>query len=183
MDEAERALIERARGGDGRAFEQLVRPHDRRILALALDMVGHPADAQDVCQEALVAAFRGLSRFRQESEFATWLYGIAVRQALKLRGRRRRREEVWERAGLEGSSAAADSPEDQVLDRELESQLDAALGGLSGQERAAFVLCHRQGLRVDEAAEIMQCSSGSVKSYLFRGRDKVKRALGPYLER
>jgi RNA polymerase sigma-70 factor (ECF subfamily) len=69
-----------------------------------------------------------------------------------------------------------------LLKQELQRQLDHALEDLSRQERSAFVLCHRQGLRIDAAADIMECSSGAVKSYLFRARDKVKKTLAPYLE-
>ncbi len=85
MDEAERDWIRRAQQGDGWAFEQLVSRYDRPILALARDMVGNVPDAQDVYQEALLAAFRGLSRFRMDSEFSTWLYRIAVNKAIRFR--------------------------------------------------------------------------------------------------
>lgn len=90
MEVAERELILRARQGDAPAFALLVRRYDRRILALALDMVGDVDDAQDVFQEALLAAYRGLSQFRMESDFSTWLYRIAVNKALKFRHRRQR---------------------------------------------------------------------------------------------
>lgn len=182
MDEAQRELIRRAREGDGWAFEQLVSEHDGLILALARDMVGNLADAQDVYQEALLAAFRGLAGFRMESEFSTWLYRIAVNQSLRFRRRRQRRRDIDEQSEPPETAPAAGPPDRQVLDAELARQLDLALETLSGQERAAFVLCHRQGLRIDRAAELMDCTPGSVKSYLFRGRDKVKKALEPYLE-
>ena len=87
MDEAERDLIRRAQGGDGWAFEQLVCPYDRPVLAMARDMVGDLADAQDVYQEALLAAYRGLRKFRMDSSFSTWLYRITVNHALRFRHR------------------------------------------------------------------------------------------------
>lgn len=180
MDEAEREWVRRARQGDPWAFEQLVARYDRPILALARDMVGNAPDAQDVHQEALLAAFRGLPGFRMDSDFATWLYRIAVNKALRFRGRRQRRREV-DRLGSEDGAAPAEADRD-LLDDELRRQLDLALDGLSGRERIAFALCHRQGLRIERAAELMACSPGAVKSYLFRGREKVRRALRPYLE-
>ena len=182
MDQPERELIHRARQGDGWAFEQLVSRYDHLILGLARDMVGDLADAQDVHQEALLAAYRGLSGFRQDSEFSTWLYRIAVNQALRFRRRRQRRRETDEESASESAPPAQERPDGHVLQAELARQLDRAMDGLSGQERAAFALCHRQGLRIDRAAELMECSPGSVKSYLFRGRYKVKKALEPYLE-
>jgi RNA polymerase sigma-70 factor (ECF subfamily) len=105
MDEAEREQIRRAQYGDGWAFEQLVRRYDRPILALARDMVGNVPDAQDVYQEALLAAFQGLPRFRLDSDFSTWLYRIAVRKALRFRSQRQRRRALHEEALLEESGA------------------------------------------------------------------------------
>ena len=141
------------------------------------------ADAQDVYQESLLAAFRGLPRFRMDSNFSTWLYRIAVNRAIKLRRRPHRQREVSVADVPERSGGTGTGPDQVVLEAELEAELDRALDELSRQERAAFVLCHRQGLRIDQAAEAMDCSSGSVKSYLFRGRDKVRRYLVEYLER
>ena len=182
MDDAERELILRSRQGDGRAFERLVRPYDRRILSLALDMLGNADDAQDVYQESLLAAYQGLPRFRMESDISTWLHRIAVNRAIKFRSKRRRRRELPDRAASEEVERAPDSPDRGVLDAELQTRLNLALEQLSGQERAAFALCHQQGLKIDQAAELMECSSGAVKSYLFRARDKLRTSLQHYLE-
>ncbi|MDA0335444.1 MAG: sigma-70 family RNA polymerase sigma factor [bacterium] len=182
MDDEERDLIRRAQHGEGWAFEQLVRRYDRPILALARDMVGNVSDAQDVYQGALLAAFLGLPRFRMDSDFSTWLYRIAVNKALRFRRQRQRRRTQYEASAAAPPPPGAAVADRQVLDVELRQQLDLALAELSGQERLAFTLCHRQGLRIDRAAELMECSAGSVKSYLFRGRDKVRKALGAYME-
>ena len=180
MDSDERILLLSAREGDHRAFAALVAGCDRRILSLAFDMTGNSEDAQDIYQEALIAAYRALPRFRMDSEFATWLYRIALNQALRFRSRRGRRpppEEWWPEA------TDRPSPEDLALRGEFRHKLHQALGVLSPQERLAFVLCHHQGHKIEEAAELMECSVGSVKSYLFRGREKLRRQLGEYLER
>ncbi len=179
MDCEECSLILRAQQGDHRAFAALVTPCDRRILGLACDMAGNPDDAQDIYQEALLAAYRALPNFKMDSAFSTWLYRIAVNKALRFRSRRQRQpppEEWWP------EHADHPSPEDLALRGEFRAQLHQALGALSSQERMAFVLCHHQGLKIDQAAELMECSSGSVKSYLFRGREKLRRALRQYLE-
>ncbi len=179
MDD-ERTLLLSAREGDHRAFAALVAGCDRRILSLAFDMTGNTEDAQDVYQEALVAAYRALPKFRMDSEFSTWLYRIALNQALRYRSRRGRRpppEEWWP------EHTDRPSPEDLALRGEFRHQLHQALGELSPQERLAFVLCHHQGHKIEEAAVLMECSTGSVKSYLFRGREKLRHQLGEYLER
>lgn len=180
MDSEERILLLSARQGDHRAFAALVAGCDRRILGLAFDMTGNTEDAQDIYQEALLAAYRALPRFRMDSEFSTWLYRIALNQALRFRSRRGRRpppEEWWP------EQVDHPTPEDLALRGEFRSQLHQALGGLSPKERLAFVLCHHQGFKIEEAAELMECSAGSVKSYLFRGREKLRCQLGEYLER
>lgn len=157
-------------------------PYDRRILGLSLDMLGNAEDAQDVYQESLLAAYQALPRFRMESDFSTWLYRIAVNRAIKFRSKRRRRRELPDRAASEEPERAPDLPDQGVLDAELRARLNLALEQLSGRERAAFALCHQQGLKIDQAAELMECSSGAVTSYLFRARDKVKTDLQHYLE-
>jgi len=180
MSDDQRTLLLSAREGDHRAFAALVAGCDRRILSLAYDMTGNTEDAQDVYQEALLAAYRALPRFRMDSQFSTWLYRIALNQALRFRSRRGRQpppEEWWP------EQADHPTPEDLTLRGEFHRRLHQALGGLSAQERLAFVLCHHQGFKIEEAAELMACSVGSVKSYLFRGREKLRRQLGEFLEK
>jgi RNA polymerase sigma-70 factor, ECF subfamily len=181
MTDTEQELLDRARGGSAYAFELLVREHDRRILTTILDMVGDPDDAQDVFQEAMLAAYRGLPRFRGGSRFSTWLFRIAVNKALHFRQRRQRSVSYEQQAATQ---AAVERPpeRDAALETELREQFDRSLQQLSQRERAAVVLCHRQGYSVGEAAELMDCSAGSVKSYLFRGRGKLRTLLQPYLE-
>jgi len=185
MDCDERTLIRDAQRGDTRAFEALVRRYDRRVLGLAYEMTGNAEDAQDVYQEALIAAYRALPGFRMKSDFFTWLYRIAVNQALKFR---RRYATAYGPAqlmsdGEHGEVAAAETtPEDLALNRELQAQIGDAMETLSAQERMAFVLCHHQGVKIRQAADLMSCSTGSVKTYLFRARKKMRVRLRKYLE-
>ena len=180
MDDEQRTLILRAQQGDQWAFEKLISHYDRRVLNMARDMVGNAEDAQDIYQEALMAAYRGLPKFRMESDFSTWLYRIAVNKALKFR---RRRGAVVDLEALPADFQRDDAtPEKHTLEREFHRQLQQALEALSKKERMAFALCHQQGLKIAEAAALMDCSTGAVKSYLFRGREKVKRSLGKYLD-
>ena len=181
MDCDERTLIQDARQGDTRAFEVLVRRYDRRVLGLAYEMTGNAEDAQDIYQEALIAAYRGLPGFRMRSDFFTWLYRIAVNQALRFRRRYGLEYPIYE--GDDGDVAAVETtPEDLALNRELQTQIEDAMATLSAQERMAFVLCHHQGVKIRQAAELMSCSAGSVKTYLFRARDKMRARLRKYLE-
>ena len=181
MDREEHNLIARGQAGDRWAFEQLVSRYDRQILALAHNMVGDREEAQDIYQEALLAAFRGLPRFRLESDFFTWLYRIAVNEALKWRKRRKRRKRRRETQWPE-EEWQVDNPEKKILNAELGARIMESLDGLSPQERMAFALCHDQGYKLGQAALYMDCSVGSVKSYLFRARNKMKKDLRTYME-
>ena len=189
MADNETDLILRAKQGDHGAFAQLVSRYDGRILGLARDMAGNADDARDIYQDALIAAYMALPRFRMQSSLFTWLYRITVSKALKWRRKRASGIPMAAAGQTEGPAgdpadlpAPGKSPEEQTLNRELAAEIDDALGSLSRKERMAFVLCHRREYRVGEAAELMSCSAGSVKSYLFRARTKMRRSLGPYLE-
>lgn len=180
MEQREKQLIRRAQQGDTWAFEQLVAPHHSGLLALACDVLGDASEAQDACQEALIAAYRSLPRFRLQSDFFTWLYRIGVNQALKFRRSRGRR--LVREGESEVTNKAEPRPDKAVLDAELAAHIDRAEQALSPQEHMAFALCHKRGYKLVEAALLMQCSEGSLKSYLFRARRKMQAALQPYLE-
>lgn len=190
MNDKERNLILRAQNGDHFAFEQLVTNYDRQVLNLAYSMVGNVDDAQDVYQEALISAYRSLPQFKMKSNFFTWLYRIAVNKAINFK--RNKMRYPLESITFENSdsfdyeqslrTAQNDNPEAGVLNNELKEIIENALINLSSQERMAFVLCHQQGYKIKEASELMECSIGTVKSYLFRAREKLKLKLKKYME-
>lgn len=190
MNDKERNLILRAQNGDHFAFEQLVTNYDRQVLNLAYSMVGNVDDAQDVYQEALISAYRSLPKFKMKSNFFTWLYRIAVNKAINFK--RNKMRYPLESITFENSdsfdyeqslrTAQNDNPEAGVLNNELKEIIENALINLSSQERMAFVLCHQQGYKIKEASELMECSIGTVKSYLFRAREKLKLKLKKYME-
>ena len=87
---AEQVLIQRVQGGDANAFFELVRPYERGVFLAALSLVKNEADAEEVAQEAVLKAFKGISSFRQEAKFSTWLIQIAINEGkMKLRKDRR----------------------------------------------------------------------------------------------
>lgn len=190
MKDREIELIHKAQNGDSFAFEQLVSGYDRQVLSLAYSIVGNPDDAQDIYQEALIAAYRALPKFRIESNFFTWLYRIAVNKAINFK--RKNLKYQVESITKSGSDSYApdhdlrislsDTPEEVTVRKELKTIIDEAVLLLSTRERMAFVLCHQEGYKLREAAELMNCSLGSVKSYLFRSREKLKAHLKSYME-
>jgi len=167
------------------AFETLIQGVERQMLMVAAGLASYPDEADDIYQEAVLNAFNALPKFRAQSQFSTWLYRIFVNTALsykrKLSHRLSRQlapdEQIQGDYERYQSAAIGDTPEHHMANQQLSVAITQALGALSEKERVAFVLCHQQELTVVEASYIMACTEGSVKSYLFRARDKLRKLL------
>ncbi|HBE74019.1 MAG TPA: RNA polymerase subunit sigma [candidate division Zixibacteria bacterium] len=184
QDRQEALLISRSRGGDHRAFESLVRLHQRPVYNLALRMLGSPEDAEDVLQETFLALFRSLARFRGGSALSTYLYRLAANFSLmKLRRRRSRREKLH--VGLDREMERADPGAfslDKYLVSEARELLERFLVELKDQERAAVVLGDIEGFRDREASGMLGLRLPAYKSRLRRGRENLRKKLLPYLK-
>lgn len=190
MKSEEKQLIIKAQEGDTWAFEKLVSKYDRQVLSLAYKMVGNPEDAQDVYQESLIAVYKALPKFRLESNFFTWFYRITVNNAINFK-RKAVRNQTQPLTSDREESRSEDhrieysdqkNPENKLQNKELKEKIIEAVALLPDRERMAFVLCHEQGYKIREAAELMSCTEGSIKSYLFRAREKMKKSLYRYLK-
>ncbi len=186
MDRKERALIEKAQEGNAMAFEQLIRRYDKQVLSLAYSMVNNTEDAKDIYQEVFIRVYRGLRKFKKQSEFSTWLHRITVNYAINFRKKRTKYKMFT--APLEDDAAAhwrfADASDvgEDVGYSELKEKLDEILDTLSPQQRSVFVLRHYHGYKLREVAEILQCNLGTVKNYLYRATQKVQQQLSGYIE-
>ena len=169
-------LIARARQGDLRAFEEIVRLSQRRVYGVALRIVR----AHDVAQEAFVRAWRSLDRFELGRPFGPWVCRIAANLAVNHVRSPRAREEGLPEGHLETPSADP-GPLAVVLDGEARRVLDEAVAGLSPEQRAVFVLRAVEEMSYDEIARALDISPGTVMSRLFRARERLARALAPYL--
>jgi RNA polymerase sigma-70 factor (ECF subfamily) len=175
-------LIERARAGDARAFEDLARREERALYRHALRIVGTTSDAEDVVQDALFSAWRSIASF-QGSSFRAWLFRIATNRALDhLRSRKRRPElplDPPEDDDVAWAEPAAPGPDLTQLagDREALAVVEAALGALPAEQRAALLLRDVEGFPYEEIAVITSVEIGTVKSRIHRGRLAVRNAL------
>lgn len=170
------ALVGRARDGDGAAFRSLVDRHAPRLFAMAAAFVGSHADAEDIVQETLAGAFRGLRTFEGRSSVKTWLTGILIRQTAMHRRRRRRRETTV--LPLE-TGTALPSPTRAV---DVRIDVMAAIQSLSPEHRDVIVLREIEGLSYDEMAETLGVPRGTVESRLFRARRRLQERLTGYLD-
>ena len=175
-------LIARARQGDLPAFEEVVRRYQRRVYGVALRIVRAHDVADDVAQEAFVRAWRSLDRFDLGRPFGPWVCRIAANLAVNhVRSPRAREEGLPE--GPAETPAPDPGPLGAVLDEEAGRLLDAAVAQLPAEQRAVFVLRAVEEMSYAEIAEALSLSPGTVMSRLFRARERLARALGPYLGR
>jgi RNA polymerase sigma-70 factor (ECF subfamily) len=158
------ALAKTAR--DSAAFEALVRRHQAPLRAFLRRMTGDAALADDLAQEALIKAYRGLAGFRGGSSFRSWLFAIALREAAMAR-----------RKSATGGLASPLADGDAVAPQEFSLDLQNALARLSPEERMAALLCDAAGFSNAEAATAMAAPLGSVKTYVARAREKLRVAL------
>jgi RNA polymerase sigma-70 factor (ECF subfamily) len=167
----DRALVDAARAGQREAIDSLLRRHHDRLYALCRRVTGNDADAQDACQEALIAIVRGLDGFDGRSAFGTWAYRVATNACLdELRRRRRRPEPVDaddRAAAPPGSGELWPDAAEAVATR---ADVDAALATLAPEFRVAVVLRDLCGLSYEEIAEVVGVPPGTVRSRISRGR-------------
>lgn len=178
-------LIVRAQGDDLGAFEGLVLMYQDKVYTHCLRLAGNPDDAQDLAQDVFVQAFKGIRSFRSEADFGTWLHRIAVNLWINFCRRNRKvmtlsmDEPLATREGEISREWADDSesPLDKVERREFNAMVAQALNGLLPEFRTALVLRDIEGYNYDEIAAMLDCSLGTVKSRINRGRKALKNEL------
>jgi len=178
---SEADAIERAKVGDGEAFEVLYGLHKRRVYSLCLRMTGNTAEAEDLTQEAFLQLYRKIATFRGESAFSTWLHRLSVNVVL-MQLRKKGLPEVSLQEMLEPTEE--DGPKkdigtrDNVLAGSIDRvNLERAIETLPPGYRIIFVLHDIEGYEHNEIAEMMGCSIGNSKSQLHKARMKLRDLL------
>lgn len=162
-------LIRRSRAGDREAFGQLVSRHQAAVYRVVRGILGDPAESEDVAQEVFLKAYANLARFRGESSFFTWLYRIAVNEAL--RARKRRTPQTLE--ALPETEVPPPEPEAEEEGPSLRT-LQRLLARLPDDYRAIVTLRDLEGLSYQEVAETLEIPIGTVESRLFRARQELR---------
>ncbi len=177
-DDAE--LIRAHVDGDPQAFNELVRRHRDRLWAVALRTTGDAEEASDALQDALISAFRRAETFRGDAQVTTWLHRIVVNACLDRLRRRQSRATEPLPEDEERSSRLASTDPDPSEDSERRADVMAALARIGDDQRAALVLVDMEGYSVEEAAAILDCAPGTVKSRCSRGRARLVPLLQQY---
>lgn len=168
-------IIRRARQGDSDAFRRLVEAYQTQVYRIALRMCGEAA-ADDVTQEAFLAAWRALPAFRGTCLFSTWLYRLATNAAIDWLRREKRHRGADDVTELELPDGAP-SPQEQAEQTETQEAVRCALTQLSPEHRQVLVLRYMQELDYNEIAAALDISEGTVKSRINRAKAHLKEIL------
>ena len=186
-DETE--LVNELQAGSETAFDWLVNHYHGPVYNLVLGMLGDTADAADTAQEVFLKAFKGIRHFHQGSSLKTWLYRIAIREALN--HRRWFKRHVQKNLSIDAEPEAgcgpidlqdlSATPFDQLAAQEIQLAVQGALQRVPDVFRSAVILRDLEGLSYEEVAEVLDVSVGTVKSRILRGRRALKEILEPLL--
>ncbi len=194
VTELDATLVERARGGDPAAFEELMLRYEDKVYRLAMGMMKNREDALDAVQDAFLSVFRKLDTFKGESAFSTWLYRIALNSVyMRLRSRSRHDktqpledlEQVLDPARIRElvpQSSGSTRADDELLRKELGRELREAVASLPEEYRAIFTLREVEDLSNQEVADILGLSLAATKTRLHRARLFLRHRLAKYLE-
>lgn len=183
----DRTLVESARAGDERAFEEIVRRYQRQVAHAIYLTLGSRQDVEDLAQDVFVRAYRSLNRVTVEQSLFSWIYRIAVNVAIdELRRRKIRRilslDVLKESSGRGPAVPDEDLPGDRLLAGERSEQIRSALQRLSSTSRTALVLREYEGLSYREIGEVLHITEQAVKSRIFRARDELRALLEGYFK-
>jgi RNA polymerase sigma-70 factor (ECF subfamily) len=179
-------LVVHARKGDVDAFTELARRHHEKVFQTILWMTKNRQDADDLCQEAFLHAYKHLKKFKQKSSFYTWMYRIAVNLTLnflkkRMREKKRSAKPVEDCIQEGGVFPDRFSPEKSSLRKELRQKLKQAIDSLPDPYKMSFVLVVIQGMSHSQASEVLGCSESTISWRMFKARKLLQNKLLPYL--
>ncbi len=176
----EAALVSSVLAGERDAFRLLVEHFQSLVGHIVFRLVREEADREDLCQEVLLRLYRHLPEFRGECKLSTWIAQIAYNTCLNWL--QKKRPQRYTREGSEGGSlddlfGSLPSPEERVCDQDLAACLEREIMALPPPYRTIVTLYHVEEMSYEEIGEVMGLPQGTVKSYLFRARRKLKERL------
>ena len=181
LKSSEVALIRKAKAGDGKAIEGLIRAHQDALFAFMLRMSGRPDVAEDIVQEAFVRVLKNLDRFDSRFRFSTWLFTIAKRLYVNAMQKHRPMYDSDMVGERQGDSGWLGPPDQRTLRDETMKNardiIDFALAELGSLQREIILLFHQQNWPITEISVYLDMPEGTVKSHLHRARKRMKQAI------
>lgn len=182
-------LIQEFKAGNEAAFTQLVQKYQQEVFNLIFHYIGRKDDVEDLAQEVFLKVFVHLPKFETRASFRTWIYRITLNVCIDHARKRKLRRMLsleglseWTKERLWLRHAAAPSPHEATELHELDQDIQRGLDQLPTDFRRVLVLRDMEGLDYDEIAEITGWRLGTVKSRLFRARQRLREFLAPYVE-
>ena len=176
----DRELVRRAQTEDQGAFEELVRRHQHRVVAVAGGILRQREDVEDIAQQVFVKAYFSLKRFDQRAAFSTWLYKITVNECWDLLRKRKVRPLVYEsdlseeQARQFGAPEERSAPTQDISDTlEARQKVERLMECLDERDKMMLILKEVEGFAVEEIAEILDLNANTVKVRLFRARRRI----------
>ncbi|MFB3818816.1 MAG: RNA polymerase sigma factor [Candidatus Methylomirabilales bacterium] len=185
-EDEDASLVSACRRGDDEAFGRLVERHQKRMINVAYRMTGNYEEACDIVQDAFLAAYRAIGKFRAEARFSTWLCGIVLNAAKtrlkRTKDQRERTVSLDDPAGPpERLAARAETREASALEvlerKEIQAAVQHCIGTLAGEYREVIVLRDTLGYSYEDIRAMLGVPEGTIKSRLYRARAAVKNCL------
>ncbi len=182
----ERAIVQSAQQGDTEAFRMLFEQNRQRIFSLAYQYTKNSEDAEDILQETFIKTYNHLDKYQtaNDTNFSSWIYRIGINCSIDfLRRRKKRKQDFsdWDSVEKTYSEDNHSNPEHTTGLEELREKISVLVEMLSPRQRMIFILKHYQQLSINEIAELLDCSEGSVKKQLFRAISAIKNPLKKFL--
>jgi RNA polymerase sigma-70 factor (ECF subfamily) len=184
-------VVEQLKAGSEEAFAWLISRYQQPLYSLIYRILPNPGDAADITQEVFVKVFRGIGHFHGEASLRTWIYRIALHEALNQRRwwSRHQKQQVTIDEDTDDQHPVGetlvdthDSPFDAAAHAEIAARVEAAIREVPEPFRTVVVLRDIEGFGYEEIAEILNANLGTVKSRLMRGRAHLKNLLAPYMK-
>src|SRR5450755_1222628 len=175
----DRELVRRAQADDKEAYEELVRRHQQRVLAVASGILRRHEDVEDIAQQVFLKAYFSLKRFDGRAAFSTWLYRITLNECWDLLRKKKVRPLLYEsdlseeQAQRVASAENSDGGPDIRQRLETQQRVERLLAGLDERDRLMLMLKEVQGFSIEEIAEVLELNANTVKVRLFRARRRV----------
>jgi len=188
MKTDETKLVDRICQGELKAFHELVDLYKKKVYYLAFDMTGDHHDAEDISQEVFIKVFRHIKKFRKDAALKSWIYQITVNTCIDVQRKKSRKPQVFMEASEMDSQYQESAwtgnqhndPERHAEANIIQHRIQQMLLKISPMERSAFIMRYYDELKTSEIALILEVSTNTIKSFLFRARKKLQKELSSY---
>ena len=189
MQVTDAAVVAQVLAGDRDAFRVQVERHSRSLYHLVSRMTGSSADTEEIVQDTLLRAFKGLEKFELRSNFGTWIYRIATNRTLDFLKSKKMSDTQAYRIAEDPDpddsreiqlAATAPGPDRMVISEQMKSRMAQALSLLTPAERVAFTMRHMEGRSIGEISKTLNLKTSAAKNSVFRAVQKLRQQLEPF---